>query len=192
MVRIRHPESGQNYYFSSEELVSGTLQNGVWRAGVILPQGSAAGSWVVDVLALKDTLANTTNAFINVRMIVVKSATPDVSAPVVVSHAVTKTTLDVTVAEAPLILSVRITDETAVSGFAARIRDPESRQSHFFASEELVSGTLQNGVWRAAVTLPQGSAAGSWLIQIFAVSDTRSNTTSGYENLRAITVKSAA
>lgn len=190
MIRIMHEQSGQLHFFSPETLVLGTAQNGIWRADVTLPQGSAGGNWVIHVLSARDTLGNTSNFFGSVRTVVVKSvASPDLSAPVVVSHAVTKTTLDVTTGDAVLILSVRITDDTAVSDFAARMRHPESRQNHSFSSPVLVSGTPRNGVWRSTVTLPPGSASGSWDVEVFAIRDALTNISNNYQKLRSITVK---
>ncbi|MEE2528807.1 hypothetical protein V1639_07170, partial [Pseudarthrobacter sp. J75] len=170
--RVIHRETGQYYYLSSEELRSGTVQNGVWRSVGTIPQGAAAGTWVVEIFGLQDTLANRTGGFLAVRSISVTSAATDVSAPVIVSSYIDKSAVDVTGFDASFALSVRISDETGVADFFGRVIHRETGQYYYLSSEELRSGTVQNGVWRSVGTIPQGAAAGTWVVEIFGLQDT--------------------
>lgn len=83
-------------------------------------------------------------------------AAADTAAPVIVSHEVTATTLDVISSEASVDLSVRLTDEIAMASYSARIRHAATGQYHFLSAAYLATGTVLNGVWRSTATLPQG------------------------------------
>ncbi|MGO4145600.1 hypothetical protein AB4Y77_10985 [Paenarthrobacter sp. YAF11_1] len=121
------------------------------------------------------------------------AASTDVAAPAVVSNYVpTATPLDVTNASARLTLKVRLSDETGVTnGFLVRVWNPETDQYYWLSNHSLVSGNLQNGVWQVTATVPQGAAAGRWIIQIFNLSDPLNNRSNGFIDLREVTIISA-
>ncbi|MGO4143679.1 hypothetical protein AB4Y77_01225 [Paenarthrobacter sp. YAF11_1] len=191
-ARFIHSSSGQYYYFPYPSLSSGTAQNGVWRSYITVPQGVANGEWSIQIYAIEDPWKNSTMGFINLRTINVISGSTDVAAPVIVSNAVSATTLDVTNAPAKLSFSVRITDETAVQSLHARFLHPATGQYYYFPYPSLSSGTAQNGIWRSYITLPQGVANGQWVIQVYAVEDPLKNSTFGFIELRTINVITGA
>lgn len=192
-VRFIHPGTGQYYFMPNPVLTSGTLQNGVWRTEREVPQGIAAGQWMIQVFGLEDTLKNAACCFLDVRPItVISGATSDTQAPQIVSNAVSSTTLDVTAAPARLTVSIRVTDETAVQGFHVRFIHPGTGQYYYFPNPALVSGTAQNGVWRTALSLPQGVANGDWAIQVFGLEDVVKNQACCFLPVRNINVKSIA
>ncbi|MEE2530583.1 hypothetical protein V1639_16315, partial [Pseudarthrobacter sp. J75] len=115
-------------------------------------------------------------------------AATDVSAPVIVSSYIDKSAVDVTGFDASFALSVRISDETGVADFFGRVIHRETGQYYYLSSEELRSGTVQNGVWRSVGTIPQGAAAGTWVVEIFGLQDTLANRTSGFLAVRTLQV----
>ncbi|WP_156424600.1 hypothetical protein [Arthrobacter sp. EpRS71] len=191
-ARFIHPGSGQYYYFPNFIKTSGTLQNGVWRSEINLPQGVASGDWAIEIFGLEDSLKNAACCFLNVRSIKVASGSADVAPPVLVSNAVSSTTFDVTNAPARLLLNIRVSDATAVGSFHVRFIHPGTGQYYFMPNPVLTSGTLQNGVWRTEREVPQGIASGQWMIQVFGLEDTLKNAACCFLDVRPITVVSGA
>ena len=96
-------------------LVSGTAQNGTWERTIVIPQGSATGSWTPVLYPLEDTVGNSTNSFSNFGgAITVTGPVADNSPPTLASWTFTPTTVDISTAAATVTARFTITDATAV------------------------------------------------------------------------------
>jgi hypothetical protein len=97
------------------------------------------------------------------------SADPaDTTPPVVVSSSANPSSVDVGSGPASVVITAHVTD---ASGVSTSIPDqPElwlnsdlsNTQESSIVEPTLVSGTIQDGVWQATVSIPQGSAPGAW------------------------------
>ena len=99
-------------------------------------------------------------------------AETDVAVPEVVSVWRSTSTIDVTSGAATARVAVRLTDATGATPPTIFLTDPNTGQIVWGQNEKLTSGTPQNGVWTADLTVPQGSAAGRWTVKLLNLRDT--------------------
>lgn len=116
-------------------------------------------------------------------------AAVDSTSPVVGSSSISTTAVDVTSAPATITVRVRLTDASGVQRPYFYASHGTTGQSASASSATLTSGTVQDGVWKATITIPQGSAEGRWTVRLGSVFDTYGNYTWGGD-LRTITVTS--
>ena len=114
----------------------------------------------------------------------------DVLPPNLVSLAFSPTSIDVSGSDQDVIFTLRITDGISgvatcneVPGFSStqlRLRSPSGGQFRgtVFCLRDLISGTVNDGVYQATVTFPQFSEAGTWQINSVLLVDTLGNSRS--------------
>ncbi|WP_307076551.1 hypothetical protein [Arthrobacter pascens] len=189
LLRLIHYQSGQ-YQLQRLVLGSGTIQSGVWKGSITLPKGAAAGKWALETVGLEDTLGNKTGEFVQFRTVGVISAASDSTGPAILSSYLSPTTLNVAAAAATVNVSVRITDDTGVDAPLLRLIHYPSGQ-YRLQRLTLGSGTIQGGVWKGSITLPQGAAAGKWSLETVGLADTLGNKTGEFVQFRSVSVVSA-
>ncbi|SDJ53670.1 serine protease [Arthrobacter cupressi] len=187
-----HDESGQTQGFGGMTLVSGTVQDGIWERSITIPEGSATGTWTVTLYPLRDTLGNNTTGFKDLATLNITGAVSDTAAPVLASSSVTPQALDIATGPATAKVSVRLTDQTGTQAPTLIASHDQSGQTQGFGSMTLVSGTAQDGTWERSITIPQGSATGSWTITLYPLRDTLGNNTSSFQDLATLTVSATA
>ncbi len=73
--------------------------------------------------------------------------------------------VDVSSSEAPVLMSVRATnDYGTVTGVAVRFTSPSGDQVIGYLPLDRIDGTAQDGIWEGAVAIPQGAEAGVWTL----------------------------
>ncbi|WP_442212183.1 cell wall-binding repeat-containing protein [Specibacter sp. RAF43] len=92
---------------------------------------------------------------------------------------------------ATVTVSVHLIDDTGAS-------DPTIAMSHAsghslgFGPMALQSGDARDGIWERSVTVPPGSAIGSWTVRLYPLSDTLGNLSDSFRDLANITVTAGA
>src|SRR6188768_1792327 len=98
-----------------------------------------------------------------------EAASVDVTAPVLESVTVDPGTVDVGASEARVTVTAHITDD--MSGVVAPyfvLGSTSASQQTGYVLASLVSGTANNGIYRAVITVPKGAATGTWQLRKFA------------------------
>ncbi|HET7735213.1 MAG TPA: calcium-binding protein [Nocardioidaceae bacterium] len=160
------------------EQVSGTDRDGLWKASVTLPRYSPAGSYALR-LHVVDRQGRTTTEEVPGVAVEVANTDPDTVPPVIMLLSVTPAVVDVRTASRDVTVEVRATD--AKSGVArldiclSRPGTPTPYLAHPLHQEvdcaEAVarkSGSAQDGVYRALLTVPQGSVGATYNVVTYA------------------------
>jgi Ca2+-binding RTX toxin-like protein len=176
--------------------VAGTTRDGTWRGTVTVPKGGVGGDWDVRITATDIAHPAASPQWFgpdNYRAWTEDGAAPDPCAHLfpngagafavlgvydpqpadLVSVTITPATVDTLTGDAAVDLAVLARDRdgdgvTAV-GAALRSTDP-SRDGPSWPPVEAQapsSGTTTDGVWHLALTLPQGTAVGSYPLQVW-------------------------
>lgn len=173
--------------FGDPELVTGTAQDGVWRATLKIWEYARSGTWCADYVNLSDVNGNHRNYFgvasSGFSSCVEVVSEEDIAGPVVHSvSAPTPTTLDVTTGSAAFTVDVHLTDAPAgvrgghVSFFSPLLPDGSRHWTEgFFGEPELLSGTAQDGVWRIPVEIGQYAKSGTWCLDAVEANDNSVN-----------------
>ncbi|WP_427133485.1 hypothetical protein [Pseudarthrobacter sp. S9] len=121
----------------------------------------------------------------------------DMSGPALVSQSVTSTNLNLHNGPATINVTIHLVDDTAVQSptMIANWVDPDpwgwvygGGQSQGFGGMTLVSGTMQDGIWKHTIVIPQGAATGQWEVVLYPLRDTWGNSSSGFRTLDTVTV----
>ena len=165
-------------FITSANRISGTANDGIYQATAIIPQSSQAGIWKQSRTYVQDQAQNAGTRLANTYVaglppdLMVASANPDTFSPRVVSVNFTPTSIDVTNSPQSLIVTAHIIDN--ISGFTSGSvyftppSGPFTPPSGigeavaFINSTNRISGTANDGIYQATVTVPQSSQAGIW------------------------------
>ena len=152
------------------QLVSGTAQNGVWQTTAVIPQGAAAGSWDYSG-SVQDATTSLTYGSAAWQNQPLPASAPgpltvtdsSLSAPPqIVSLAYSPSSVDVKSGPAYVTFTAHLTDGSPVTSASMSLVNSAAHQQTTSAQFQLVSGTAEDGVWKATVVIPQGASAGSW------------------------------
>jgi hypothetical protein len=160
--------------------------DGTWTATVSVPRYVPAGTWSLGAVTITDVVGNDAtygpgagnSAFPPGSMVSVSvaNASPDRSAPLLQSFAMTPTNVDVSNAAATVTVSAHLTDTG--SGIGSVIGATlESQSSDLTASGTFTrtSGTSLDGTFTAKITIPKGTYGGLWKLSGVAVFDAVGN-----------------
>lgn len=167
--------------------ISGTTNDGVYQGTVTFPQFSAAGVWNAYYLAFKDALGNSheygTTDLAGLGFVTDldnQASVEDVAAPNPTELSISPMTIDTATASAVVIVTIRVLDVGAgLSSFP--YGPPYLYFRHVTTNATLgawasrISGTQNDGVYRATFLFPQTSARGLWQLDEFTVSDVLGN-----------------
>jgi RTX calcium-binding nonapeptide repeat (4 copies) len=180
--------------------VSGTPQNGLFRASVAIPRGAVGGQWnfevwVEDASENHDTqycfgpdedqwrrthdqgdpwwttLPNGAGRFTVL-------GTTDNNAPQLSSMTLSPSTVDVSTHDQTVTFDVAATDVEGITGLGAWVHGSSDFGTIDVGTDEepdLVSGTPQNGVWRLHIPIAQGTPPGTYVIQLWIEDKTHFN-----------------
>ena len=104
----------------------------------------------------------------------------DVNAPELVSWSLSPTSIDTSESAAEVIVTLRITDDSAGAKPPFISARHETGQSTGFASVTRIEGDALDGTYKAIITVPQGSAPGTWSASLFPLEDAVGNQSSGF------------
>jgi predicted DNA binding CopG/RHH family protein len=173
------------------KLVSGTVKNGTWEVGITIPKGLAPGKWSISMNGWSDSLNNSTNSYsTSSQLVVINSKPPDVNAPVISSFTFSPDTLDITYQSKIVTVTILATDSTGVknTGLVYVQLTSNVNATQQTGQPKLVSGTVKNGKWEVAITIPKGLAPGKWSISMNGWSDSLNNSTNSYSTNKQLVV----
>jgi hypothetical protein len=121
----------------------------------------------------------------------------DTADPVLVSQSVAPTTFNLHDGPATINISIRLTDATGVQTptMVAGWVPPDTWPSGPTAGHGQMTldfGTIQDGIWKHSITIPQGSARGEWDVILHPLSDALGNSSTRFLTLATVTVKNEA
>ncbi len=161
---LSEPNSGASV-FGAPTLVSGTAQNGIWRATVSVPQFSAPGAYALSVIASSTSGGF---AFLETTRTLTVTGTGDLDGPVLDGVAtITPNTVDLSGGEASVTVRVPLADAPAGVEFVS-VSFEMGDESVFGGSATLESGTAERGVWTVEATIPQNTAPGLYDVVVYA------------------------
>ena len=182
-VEFKSPSGNQSLQVSgSPGLLTGTILNGTFQGAATLSQSAEAGRWNAAVLSITDGAGNnTTIDYSNAlfppffRVVSQQDATP----PSLVSISVSPETVDVREGQAPVTVTVDLSDDLAgVQQWQVQFNSPSGSQSlQVSGSPGLIAGTTLNGTFQGTSTLPQFAEAGTWTAASLSVTDGAGNST---------------
>jgi hypothetical protein len=173
------------------KLVSGTVKNGTWEVAITIPKGLAPGDWSISMNGWSDSLNNSTNSYSASKQLVVKNSNPpDIKAPVITSFTFSPDTLDITYQSKIVTVTILASDSTGVknTGLVYVQLSSNVTATQQTGWPKLVSGTVKNGKWEVAITIPKGLAPGDWSISMNGWSDSLSNSTNSYSTNKQLVV----
>ena len=169
-MNLRSQTTPSQSVLASFSRVSGTAQDGIWKATVNLPQGAAAGAWdyagsiqdAVNFLSFNESSYGNQNLPTDAPgPLTVADSSPS-TPPQVVSLSYSPSSADVTNGSAQVTFTAHLTDSSDIQYASMNLRSQTTPSQSVLASFSRVSGTAQDGIWKATVNLPQGAAAGAW------------------------------
>ncbi|WP_068481794.1 cell wall-binding repeat-containing protein [Pseudoclavibacter helvolus] len=176
-ITVRH-DSGQSAGFGRMTLVSGNATDGSYERTVTIPKGSAPGTWDVALYPLDDLLGNAGKSFGPPAgypsKLTVTNGPTDVSPPTLHSFDFTPKTIDVSTSAASIKVTARISDPSGAEAPTITVRH-DSGQSAGFGRMTLVSGNATDGSYERTVTIPKGSAPGTWDVALYPLDDLLGN-----------------
>lgn len=156
----------------------GSPRDGVWTITFAVPAGSATGTWTVSSLVATDAAGNRTTllpptppsgdgAF-------TVTASSDTTAPSIASLSVSPATV---IAGGAVVVTARITDADSGVAWSGICYDLPGGAPAPVGCPNLVlaAGTAQDGLWRVNITVPAGSAPGTWTVRAIAAGDAAGN-----------------
>jgi len=138
-----------------------------------------------------DSLNNSTNSYsTSSQLVVINSKPPDVNAPVISSFTFSPDTLDITYQSKIVTVTILATDSTGVknTGLVYVQLTSNVNATQQTGQPKLVSGTVKNGKWEVAITIPKGLAPGKWSISMNGWSDSLNNSTNSYSTNKQLVV----
>lgn len=180
-ISASHAPTSQSTGFAQISLILGDSYDGIYSAALTVPQGSAPGTWDIALFPLSDTQGNNNNTFGPpspfISTFTVSPSSADITPPQLVSWSITSpATINTSLQAQTVTIELRITDDQAgtVMPNISASHTPTS-QSTGFAQMSLISGDNLDGTYSAVLTVPQGSAPGTWDIALFPLSDNQGN-----------------
>lgn len=180
------PQAG---YFTR---ISGTNLNGGYQKTVPFPKFVEPGVWTASVY-LKDnagnsiTLQSTTLVSLGFPgTLTVVDSTPDTTPPTLLGASFSPSTINTSAGPQTITVSLQVADSQSgavfsnssscvVDVYLSRAGTSATNSLELWGSNfTLVSGTAQNGVWQATLTMPQYSG-GSWALNQVCLSDAVTN-----------------
>ncbi len=179
----------QSGYFGR---ISGTALNGAYRVTVPFPQFVEPGVWKVSVY-MNDSAGNSltlqsatliTGGFPGTMTVV--DSTPDTTPPTLLGASFSPSTVDTSAGPQTITVSLHVADSQSGASFAnsgscgvnaglSRSGTTATEPLLLFGSKfTLASGTAQNGVWQASLTMPQYSG-GNWTLSEICLADSVTN-----------------
>jgi hypothetical protein len=166
---IVHGPSGQPTFQTSLQSVGGSS----YHATVTIPQYSAPGVWTIELLLLDNASNQTIKTTADLAAVPYPSTFTQTGAGDTIAPTLTlfdRTPAQINTAEVDQVVDFTLsaTDDLAgINAAASKVVavDPVSQPGGEGALT-LVGGTPQNGDYTAAITIPQGSATGTWKIQV--------------------------
>ena len=180
----RH-ETGQSTGFANVTRIEGDALDGTYKAIITVPQGSAPGTWSASLFPLEDAVGNQSSGFgpgaeYVSEFTVADLSGADVNAPELVSWSLSPTSIDTSESAAEVIVTLRITDDSAGAKPPFSSARHETGQSTGFANVTRIEGDALDGTYKAIITVPQGSAPGTWSASLFPLEDAVGNQSSGF------------
>jgi hypothetical protein len=178
--------SGQ-YAYAYFNRISGTNLGGGYQATVVFPQFAEPGVWTAFVdlwdndgnsISLQSTTL-VSDGFSGT--VIVVDSVPDTTPPTLVSASFSPSTIDTSAGPQKVTVSLHIVDsQSGVSfyyttgGFVLVSRGSDGFSELTYSNFSLTSGTAQDGVWQATLTMPQYSG-GNWMLSDVRLYDTATN-----------------
>jgi hypothetical protein len=189
-IAFESPTGIQDFTGFAFDRTAGNPLNGTYQGVISFPQFIQAGTWTVRSVQVVDAVGNW--GFLGTDVLAAKNfpttldvvSIEDVEAPTLVDIVVTATALDVSAGDATTTIELHVTDNRSGvdlpgSGvtFIVVMESPSGNQSQYLASSQfaLVSGTINDGTWRATARFPRYSEPGEWRIMQVYLSDLAGN-----------------
>jgi hypothetical protein len=188
---IASPSGNQSRFVSILQwvLVSGTANNGIWRASFNMPRYSEPGLWQIAQLRTRDATGNThlylggeLDTLLGAsRNLSVTSSPADVTPPILTGLTLTPSFINTSLGPQTVQVGFSMTDDLAGVGFwpdtphislaaGASFRSPSGAQFvrtiATFSNAPPIVGTPLNGVWQFNVTFRQFSEEGTWQVSV--------------------------
>src|SRR5688500_17281570 len=116
-VNFRSPSFGQTQFASGFARTAGTPLDGTFVGSVVFPQFAEAGTWVISSVVMTDRAGNFTSiatdvlASRGIATTLEVTSTPDTSPPALAAFSLSPVSMDVSAADAPVTLNLRVTDD---------------------------------------------------------------------------------
>jgi hypothetical protein len=174
--------------------VSGTQTDGIYTADIRLPQGSSAGWWHLSYINVIDIDGNGNTRSQAEFEAAVPGASGldflnDIVAPQITEFAISPVTFNTESSSAVIDLSFRVSDAdsgiwitgdpgNSTENFDISLESVIGDQTEFFGNYTRVSGTQNDGIYSAQVTVPISSITGPWNMPYARITDQAGNYTS--------------
>ncbi len=179
-VKFVSPSGGQ-VRFGSFYRLSGDDRDGTYQADVTFAQFSEAGSWRVDFIYTDDKANNTKYYYTNqlasagLPTSLQVTSVQDISAPEVVSLAISPAAIDTTAGSQTVAITARVVDNLAgTRNVQVKLVSPSGGQVRF-GSFYRVAGDDRDGIYQTDVTFAQFSEGGAWRVDFIYTDDKINN-----------------
>jgi hypothetical protein len=170
--------------------ISGTALNGGYQATVAFPQFVEPGVWTASVRLLDNAVNSiilesatlVSDGFPGTLTVV--DSTPDTTPPTLLGASFSPSTIDTSAGPRTITVSLQVADQSGAvfsnssacgsNAYLLRAGSPADALQLLGINFMLVSGTAQNGVWQATLTMPQYSG-GIWSLLQVCLSDALTN-----------------
>ena len=125
---------------------------------------------VVKCVRVKD-ISKVLSAYLFFSLFAAFSWAEDLEPPELTSFSLTSRIVDVTNTSKTVEVLIGLKDPSGVETPVVSARGTDNEGSSGFAAVSLHSGTIEDGVWKAIITVSAGSPSGQWKVTIFPVSD---------------------
>ena len=161
-----------------------------------IPAGAEAGTWTLSAF-LADRVGNPNSIYpAGTPSTVTVVSVPDTTPPVLKSVILTPASVNVSGGPQTATITIHVTDDLSGADMTSDrsyldFASPSGLQNIYvyFGGLSLISGTLNDGVWQAQVTIPQYSEPGAWKIGSLGIYDLAGNgffAQSGFGTIPAI------
>jgi hypothetical protein len=154
------------------------------RCALSVPRGSPPGTWTVGSVMIGDAASNT--AVLTTADLVAAGVTstftvenndwPDTAPPSLLSFALAPNAVDVRSGPRDVVLMFRLRDAgSGVQSAGATVEGPQGSSGAATCTATRLLGTAGEADYRCAVTIPQGSAHGTWTVRAVTAADAAGN-----------------
>ena len=169
--------------FDSSNLIAGTAQSGTYEVDITFPRYAHDGFYEIDGISLKDAAGNQSfyDAFdlflMNEPYGVTVTGVSDVTAPTLVSLAVSATTGDLADGDFTATVTAHITDaQSGYTGTCLEFGGPlfptsDSASACLIDPVNRIAGTAQDGTYQATLTIPQTASPGVYPVLDYQLQD---------------------
>ena len=163
---------GGEWLTAPAHLVSGSDLDGVWSASITLPEGSPEGTYALSVSTYDQagnprTYQATELSALGLPDSVIQTGRVDqaeYSPPELLGLTATPTTLSTCNGPESTAVAVDAASSVGVASVRLILTGPDSQRITARAAFDEEGGTLFDGLWKAAISLPQYAAQGEWHI----------------------------